>query len=60
MILQTYYRQNHYKPTYVLRSAVSLFLEIPFSSPPTGSCPGWSSFRACPSGRSPTSAPPTG
>ena len=30
MILQTYYRQNHYKPTYVLRSAVSLFLEIPF------------------------------
>ena len=24
MILQTYYRQNHYKPTYVLRSAVSL------------------------------------
>lgn len=30
MILQTYYRQNHYKPTYVLHSAVSLFLEIPF------------------------------
>ena len=30
MILQTYYRQNNYKPTYVLRSAVSLFLEIPF------------------------------
>ena len=30
MILQTYYRQNNYKPTYVLKSAVSLFLEIPF------------------------------
>lgn len=30
MMLQTYYRQNHYKPTYVLRSAVSLLLEIPF------------------------------
>lgn len=30
MILQTYYRQNEYKPTYVLRSAVSLLLEIPF------------------------------
>lgn len=30
MMLQTYYRQNHYSPTYVLRSAVSLFLEIPF------------------------------
>ena len=30
MMLQTYYRQNHYKPTYVLRSALSLFLEIPF------------------------------
>lgn len=30
MMLQTYYRQNNYKPTYVLRGAVSLFLEIPF------------------------------
>lgn len=30
MILQTYYRQNGYKPTYVLRSAISLLLEIPF------------------------------
>ncbi len=30
MILQTYYRQNNYKPTYVLRGAVSLLLEIPF------------------------------
>lgn len=30
MILQTYYRQNHYKPVYVLRSAISLFLQIPF------------------------------
>ena len=30
MMMQTYYRQNHYKPVYVLRSAVSLFLQIPF------------------------------
>lgn len=30
MMLQTYYRQNDYKPTYVLRGATSLFLEIPF------------------------------
>lgn len=30
MMLQTYYRQNHYKPIYVLRSSVSLFLQIPF------------------------------
>ena len=30
MMLQTFYRQNNYKPTYVLRGAVSLFLEIPF------------------------------
>lgn len=30
MMLQTYYKQNHYKPVYVLRSAVSLFLQIPF------------------------------
>ncbi|MBD5551881.1 MAG: hypothetical protein HDQ96_12025 [Lachnospiraceae bacterium] len=30
MMLQTYYRQNNYKPVYVLRSAVSLFLQIPF------------------------------
>lgn len=30
MMLQTYYRQNNYKPTYVLRGATSLFLQIPF------------------------------
>ena len=30
MMLQTYYRQNHYSPFYVLRSAVSLLLQIPF------------------------------
>lgn len=30
MMLSTYYRQNNYKPIYVLRSAVSLFLQIPF------------------------------
>lgn len=30
MMLQTYYRQNHYKPVYVLRGTVSLFLQIPF------------------------------
>lgn len=30
MMMQTYYRQNGYKPTYVLRGALSLFLEVPF------------------------------
>ena len=30
MMLQTYYRQNHYKPTYALKGSVSLLLEIPF------------------------------
>ena len=30
MILQTYYRQNHYKPTDALNGSVSLLLEIPF------------------------------
>lgn len=30
MILQAYYRQNHYKPTDALRGSVSLLLEIPF------------------------------
>ena len=30
MMLQTYYRQNHYKPSYALRGTVSLLLEIPF------------------------------
>jgi len=30
MILQTYYRQNDYKPTDVLNGSVSLLLEIPF------------------------------
>lgn len=30
MILQTYYRQNNYKPTNALNGSVSLLLEIPF------------------------------
>ena len=30
MILQTYYRQNNYKPTDGLKSSVSLLLQIPF------------------------------
>ena len=30
MILQTYYRQNDYKPTDVFKGSVSLLLEIPF------------------------------
>lgn len=30
MILQTYYRQNHYKPTDALNGSVSLLLQIPF------------------------------
>ena len=30
MMLHTYYRQNGYKPFYVLKSSVPLFLEIPF------------------------------
>ncbi len=30
MILQAYYRENHYKPTYALRGAAPLLLEIPF------------------------------
>lgn len=30
LILQTYYRQNHYKPTDALKGSVSLLLEIPF------------------------------
>lgn len=30
MILQTYYKQNHYRPTDVFRQSVSLLLEIPF------------------------------
>ena len=30
MILQTYYRQKHYKPTSALNGSVSLLLEIPF------------------------------
>lgn len=30
MMLRTYYAQNHYKPVYALRSAVSLLLQIPF------------------------------
>ncbi|MBR2133710.1 MAG: membrane protein insertase YidC [Eubacterium sp.] len=30
MMLQTYYRQNDYKPVYALKSAASLLLQIPF------------------------------
>ena len=30
MILNTYYRQNGYKPVYALRSSISLLLQIPF------------------------------
>ncbi len=30
MILQTYYRQNHYKPYYALKSLLPLLLQIPF------------------------------
>lgn len=30
MILQTYYKQNQYKPTDVLKSSLSLLLQIPF------------------------------
>ena len=30
MILQEYYRQNNYKPTYALRGSLSLLLQIPF------------------------------
>ncbi|MBQ4270672.1 MAG: membrane protein insertase YidC, partial [Clostridiales bacterium] len=30
MMLQTYYRQNNYSPTHVLKGSVSLFLQIPF------------------------------
>lgn len=30
MMLQTYYRQNNYKPTDIIKGSVSLFLEIPF------------------------------
>ena len=30
MMLQTYYRQNHYKPFYVLKGFLPLLLEIPF------------------------------
>ncbi len=30
MMLRTYYRQNHYSPTDIIKGSVSLFLEIPF------------------------------
>ena len=30
LILKTYYRQNHYKPLYALRSALPLLLQVPF------------------------------
>ena len=30
LMLQTYYRQNHYKPWFALRSALPLLLQVPF------------------------------
>ena len=30
MMLQTYYRQNHYRPYYALKGSLSLLLQIPF------------------------------
>lgn len=30
MMLSTYYRQNNYHPTYVLRSSVTLLIQVPF------------------------------
>ena len=30
MLLQTYYRQNNYKPSYALRGSLSLLLQVPF------------------------------
>ena len=30
LMLQEYYRINHYKPVYALRSSISLILQIPF------------------------------
>ena len=30
MMLNTYYRQNHYKPIYSLRSSIPLLLQVPF------------------------------
>ena len=30
MILQTYYKQNNYHPLYVLRSSLSILIEVPF------------------------------
>ena len=30
MMIQTYYRQNNYNPLYVLRSSLSILIEIPF------------------------------
>ena len=30
MMLQTYYRQNHYKPYYALKGSLSLLLQVPF------------------------------
>ena len=38
MMIQTYYRENHYRPIYALRSSLPLLLQVPSSSPPTISC----------------------
>lgn len=55
MILQTYYRQNNYKPYYALKGSLSLLLEIPFFMAAYRYLSGLSLLRGPPSGRSPIS-----
>lgn len=59
MILQAYYRENHYSPLSALNGSVSLLLEIPFSSPPISSCPIWRCWKGWPLAPSGTSPPRT-
>ena len=53
MILQTFYRQNDYKPTYVLKGPPPFFLRSRSLSRPTVSSPGWNCFTASPLALSP-------
>ena len=60
MILQTYYRQNNYKPYYVLRGSLSLLLQIPFFMAAYNFLSGLGVLQGVPFGPIPDLAAPDG
>lgn len=60
MMLQTFYRQNNYKPYYVLRGSLSLLLQIPFFMAAYNFLSNLTVLQGSPSGPLPIWPPRTG